>query len=62
MEAQIFIKIIQLQLRYFANQFQEIIGLMIENNVIITLRKGLRKFSILLFYLNHFILFESHLI
>ena len=52
-EAQIFIKIIQLQLRYFANQFQEIIGLMIENNVIITLRKGLRKFSILLFYLNH---------
>ena len=52
-EAQLFIKIIQLQLIYFANQFQEIIGLMIENNVIITLRKGLRKFSILLFYLNH---------
>ena len=52
-EAQLFIKLIQLQLIYFANQFQEIIGLMIENNVIITLRKGLRKFSILLFYLNH---------
>ena len=52
-EAQLFIKLIQLQLIYFANQFQEIIGLMIENNVIITLRKGLRKFSILLLYLNH---------
>ena len=42
-----------MQLKYFANQFQEIIGLMIENNVTITLRKELRKFSILLIYLNH---------
>ena len=52
-EAQNFIKIIQLQLRYSANRFQEIIGKMMENNVIITLRKGIRKLSILLFYLNH---------